>query len=186
MVGCKPSDRNSTYLSCLLSGLFWNNKIPWLPSVFVLFFLLFLKPSVWDWLSTKISCIWKLFWTLFIYIITMALFILYCYQFLYLHTLVHHLGIIILICSWCCCCCCCCWSFCCCFMVTICCSSPDIRLWLLAGNKGKLVFHKGDTDVATPGAALATIGANRGSWSYLNQYGGHWLLLLLHAFLRKY
>ena len=94
--------------------------------------------------------------------------------------------IIILICSWCCCCCCCCWSFCCCIMVTICCCSPDIGLWLMAGSKGKFVFHKGETDVATPGAAFTTFGADRGSWSCLNQHSAPWLLLLLHVFVRKY
>ena len=89
--------------------------------------------------------------------------------------------IIILICSWCCCCCCCCLSFCCCIMVAICCCSPD-----MAGSKGKFVFHKGETDVATPGAAFTTFGADRGSWSCLNQHSAPWLLLLLHMFVRKY
>ena len=37
----------------------------------------------------------------------------------------------------------------------------------MVGCKGNFVFYKGETDVAPPGAAFATIGADRGSWSYL-------------------
>ena len=44
----------------------------------------------------------------------------------------------------------------------------------------------GETDVATPGAAFATFGADRESWSYLKQHSALWLLVLMHAFLRKY
>ena len=92
--------------------------------------------------------------------------------------------IIIPICSWCCCCCC--WSVCCCSIVIICCCSPDIGLWLISGSKGNFVFRKGDTDVDTPGVAFATLGADRGSWSCLNQHSAPWLSLLLHVFVRKY
>ena len=90
--------------------------------------------------------------------------------------------IIILICSRCFCC----WSFCSCSMVTICCCSPDIGLWLIARSKEKFVFHKGETDVATPGVAFATFKPDRGSWSCLNQHSSPWLLLLLHVLVRKY
>ena len=44
----------------------------------------------------------------------------------------------------------------------------EIGLWLIARSKGKFVFHKGETDVSAPGAAFATFGADRGSWSCLN------------------
>ena len=63
---------------------------------------------------------------------------------------------------------------------------PDIGLWLMAGSKGKFVFNKGEIDVATPGVAFATLGAERGSWSFLNQHSSPWLMLLLHVFVRKY
>ena len=43
-----------------------------------------------------------------------------------------------------------------------------VLTWLMARSKGKIVFHKGETDVCTPGAAFATFGADRGSWSCLN------------------
>ena len=38
----------------------------------------------------------------------------------------------------------------------------DIGLWLMVGSKGKFVLHKGETDVAIPGAAFATFGAEKG------------------------
>ena len=56
----------------------------------------------------------------------------------------------------------------------------------LAGSKGKFVFHKGEIDVATPHVAFATLGADSGSWSFLNLHSSPWLLLLLHVFVRKY
>ena len=37
-------------------------------------------------------------------------------------------------------------------------------LWLIAGSEGKFVFNKGEMDVATPGVAFATLGADRGTW----------------------
>ena len=127
---------------------------------------------------------------MFIFIITMTLFEFYIisYQFLYLH--IHdYLGIwviIILICSWCYCCCWCCWKFCCYIIVTICCFSPDIGLWLMAVSRGKFMFRKGETNVATPGVRVATLGADRASWSCLKQHCASWLLFCLHVFVRKY
>ena len=46
--------------------------------------------------------------------------------------------------------------------------SPFVAVVLTKGSgscKGKFVFHKKETDVSTPGAAFATFGADRGSWS---------------------
>ena len=127
---------------------------------------------------------------MFLSIVTLTLFGFYIisYQFLYLHIHVY-LGIwviIILICSCCYCCCCCCFSFCCCFIVTIRCCIPDIGLWLMAGSRWKFMFHKGETDVATLGVRVATLVADWGSWSCLNQHSASWLLFLLHVFVRKY
>ena len=56
----------------------------------------------------------------------------------------------------------------------------------MAGKKGKFVFHKGETNVATRGVAFATLGTDRESWSCLNQHTSPWLLLILHVFVRKY
>ena len=104
------------------------------------------------------------FWTLFILI---YFWIIYFYQFFCVFIFMFIIWVvIILICSWCCC-----FSglsFCLCIMVTICWFSPDIGLWLMARSKEKCVFHKGETDVSTPGAAFAKFGADRGSWSCLN------------------
>ena len=49
--------------------------------------------------------------------------------------------------------------------------TPYVTVAHVAHGGKYYVFRKGETDVATPGAAFE---AYRGSWSYLNQHSALW------------